>query len=86
LRLHEEGIRILISAALISFMVVAAAYLWLIELSEQGEFGAFLGAELTAFSMLLYLYTRPSYAKVKKIWFLVGCLSVAFFLTLAIIR
>lgn len=87
MRLHEEGVRPLIAAALLAFMVIVAAYLWFIDLlTKQGEFTIFLGAELASFSLLLYLSTRPSYAEVKKAWFLVGCLAIAFFLTLAILK
>lgn len=87
MRLHEEGVRTLIAAALLAFMVIVAAYLWFIDLlSRQREFTIFLGAELASFSLLLYISTRPSYGEVKKAWFLVGCLSIAFFLILAILK
>lgn len=87
MRLSEDGIRLLISAALVSLMVVIAAHLWFIDLLlRQSEFGVFLAAELVAFSMLLYLYTRPSYLDINKAWFLIGCLSLACFLTLAILE
>ena len=87
MRLHEEGVRTLIAAALFAFMVTVTAYLWFVDLlSKQREFTIFLGAELASFSLLLYLSTRPSYGEVKRAWFLVGCLSLVFFLTLAILK
>jgi hypothetical protein len=86
MRLSEEGIRGLIAAAIASLMVVVAVRLWSIDLLlGQSEFGVFLAIELVAFSMLLYLYTRISYLHVKKNWFLLGCLCLAFLLTLAIL-
>lgn len=86
MRLSEEGIRSLIAVAIVSLMVVAAVRLWSIDLLlGQNEFGVFLAIELGAFSMLLYLYTRISYLHVKKDWFLLGCISLAFLLTLAIL-
>jgi hypothetical protein len=87
MRLGEEGIRSLISAALVALMMVMAVRLWSIDLlSKQEEFALFLGSELAAFSMLLYLYTRSSYGDVKKAWMLAGCLALVFFLTLAILQ
>lgn len=86
MRLSEEGIKSLISVALVFLMLVIAARLWSVDLLlGQSEFGVFLSVELAAFSMLLYLYTRMSFREVKKGWFLLGCLSLAFLLTLAIL-
>lgn len=86
MRLSEEGIRSLLAVPLVSLMLVIAARLWSVDLlSGQNEFGVFLSMELVIFSMLLYLYTRMSYRHVKKGWFLLGCLSLAFLLTLAIL-
>jgi hypothetical protein len=87
MRLGEEGIRSLVSAALLVFLVTVGAYLWFIDLlSHQSEFGIFLAAELVAFSMLLYLQVKTSYDEVKKAWFLIGCVSLVFFLTLALLN
>jgi hypothetical protein len=85
LKLREEGVRTMIAAALLSFMIVVGADLWFIDLlSRQREFTIFLGAELVAFSMMLYVTTRTSFGEVKKEWFLTGCLCLAFFLALTL--
>jgi len=84
LRLHEEGVRVLLSATLVTFLAIFAVYLWFVDLlSSQREFGAFLTAELVAFAMLVYISTKPDYDAVKKSWVLIGCIAMALFLTLA---
>jgi hypothetical protein len=86
LRLQEEGVRILIGAALVFFLAVFAVYMWLMNLlTQQREFGVLLAAELLAFSMLVYLSTKPDLGEVKKSWLLAGCVGLALFLTLALL-
>jgi hypothetical protein len=85
--LVEEGIRRLISAALVSYLVAVAIYLWFIDLlAKQQEFGLFLATELLAFGMLLYVSTKPSYHEIKKSWLLAGCIFAAFLLTVALLE
>ena len=84
MRLHEEEVRVLLSATLVAFLAVFAVYLWFVDLlSSQREFGAFLAAELVAFGMLIYISTKPDYGAVKNSWVLIGCLVLVLFLTLA---
>ena len=84
MRLHKEGVRVLLSATLVAFLAVFGVYLWFVDLlSSQREFGAFLAAELVAFAMLVYVSTKPDYGAVKKSWVLIGCLALVLFLTLA---
>lgn len=84
MRLNEEGVRILLSATLVAFLAVIAAYLWFVDLlSSQREFGAFLSAELVAFAMLVYISTKPDYDSVRKSWVLIGCVALALLLTLS---
>jgi len=84
MRLHEEGVRVLLSATLVAFLAVFAVYLWFVDLlSSQREFGAFLTAELVAFAMLVYISTKPDYDAVKKSWVLTGCIALVLLLTLA---
>jgi hypothetical protein len=83
LRLHKEGVRVLVSAALIAFLAAIAVFLWFIDLlSSQREFGAFLTAELVAFAILVYVSTKPDFDSVKKSWVLAGCIALALLLTL----
>lgn len=87
LTLDDEGIRKLVSAALVCYLVVVAAYLWFIDLlAKQEQFGLLLAAELAAFSMLIYVATQPTYQHIKKSWFLAGCASVIFFLTMILLK
>jgi len=82
LRLHEEGFRVLISATLVVFLAVIAAYLRFSDLlTSQREFGALVAAELVAFATLVYVATRPNYDSVKKSWVLIGCIALALLLT-----
>jgi hypothetical protein len=68
-------------------MVVVAAYLWFIDLlARQEEFGLFLATELAALSMLTYVATKPNYDSIRKRWFLLGCFSIAFLLTMALLK
>lgn len=68
-------------------MVVIAAYLWFIDLlAKQEEFGLFLATELAAFSMLIYVATQPTHQHVKKLWFLVGCALIIFFLAMTLLQ
>jgi hypothetical protein len=86
MRLVEEGIRRLISAALVSYLVVVAIYLWFIDLlAKQQEFGLFLATELLAFGMLLYVSTKPGYHEINKSWLLAGCIFTAFCLAVALL-
>ena len=83
MRMDEDGVRVLLSATLVAFLAVLAAYLWFVDLlSNQRQFGAFLTAELVAFAMLVYLTTKPDYDAVKKSWMLMGCVALALCLTL----
>ena len=86
MRLQEEGVRILIEAALVCFLAVFAVHMWFIDLlTQQREFGALLAAELMAFSMLVYLSTKSDLGEVKKSWLLEGCVGLAVFLALALL-
>ncbi len=85
--LEEDGIRDIVSAALVSYMIVVAAYLWFIDLlAKQEEFGFFMATELAALSMLIYISTKPSYTRIKKSWLLLGCTSIVFVLTMALLK
>lgn len=87
MRLGEDEIRTLISAALVAYMVVVASFLWFIDLiAKQGEFGAIFATELLGFAMLVYVSTKPNYGEVKTLWLLVGCLATAFFLVVALVQ
>lgn len=80
-----ESIRNLISVFLLSFVVIVAAYLWYVDLFVgQRAFGMLLSAILVAFSMLLYVYRKPSYEKISKPWLVIGYLALAILLSLTV--
>ena len=80
-----EGLRDLISFLLLCFIVAVAAYLWLLDLfNGQRAFGLLLGAVLLAFSMLIYVYRKPSYGEISKPLLMLGYLALAILLSLSI--
>jgi hypothetical protein len=80
-----EGLSDLISFLLLCFIVAVAGYLWLVDLfSEQRAFGLLLGAVLFAFSMLIYVYTKPSYGEISKPLLILGYLALTILLSLSI--
>jgi hypothetical protein len=85
MRLDSEGIRALVSTSVLSFLLATTAYLWFIDLlGNQRTFAILLGAELVAFSVLIYVSTRPSYVDIDTSWILIGCFTIALLLLFAI--
>jgi hypothetical protein len=83
--LDSESIRALIFWSIMVFLLAMTPYLWFIDLlTRQKTFTLLLSAELAAFSMLIYIATKPSYDSLKKSWMLVGCASLTVLLLLAI--
>lgn len=72
------------SLALVIVCVVIAGVVWTMNpVSQQNEIGILLGAELVGFSMIAYLYTRPTDEAVSELWLLLGTLTLAFFIGMA---
>lgn len=71
----------LISSLLLLFIVVAAIAIWYVNpLTEQRAFGLLVSAELVAFSMLVYAYSKNVFSdlgQMSKAWLLVGFLALA---------
>ena len=85
MKLDQEVVKYPVGWVLVIFLVTIAAYLWLIDLfSKQRVFGVLVASELVAFAMLAYVYSKPSFSKVNKIWLLMGSIAVAVFLFLAL--
>ncbi len=81
----QERVRAWISFSILTFLIVVTTYLWFIDLmAQQRTFGILLGSELVAFSMLIYTTIKPSFEKLSKPWILIGCLSLAILLLLAL--
>lgn len=85
MKLDQEAMKYPVGWVLVILLISIAVYLWLLDLfSMQRVFGVLLASELVVFAMLTYLYSKPSFSKVSKSWFLVGAISVAVFLFLAL--
>ncbi len=85
MRLDSESIRDLISWSIIAFLVAVTPYLWFIDLlTRQRTFSLLLSAELVAFSMLIYVATKPSYDSLRRSWILLGSIALAVLLLLAV--
>jgi len=85
MKFDSESIRALITWSIMAFLVGLTPYLWFIDLlTRQRTFALLLSAELAAFSMLIYAATKPNYNSLKKSWMLIGCISLAVLLLLAI--
>jgi hypothetical protein len=80
-----EGLRDVMSFLLLCFIVAVAGNLWLVDLfSEQRAFGFLLGGVLFAFSMLIYIYRKPSYREMSKPLLVLGYLVLAVLLSVTI--
>jgi hypothetical protein len=80
-----SGLGDLMSFLLLCFIVAVTGYLWLVDLfSGQRAFGLLLGADLFAFSMLVYVYRKPSYAEMSKPLLMLGYVVLAMLLSLSI--
>jgi len=72
------------SLVLVIFCIVIAGLVWTMNpLTQQNEIGILLGAELVGFSMIAYLYTRPTDESVSELWLLIGTLTLAFLIGMA---
>ena len=73
------------TASLLAFLVILTSYLWFVDLlAKQRTFAILLGAELMAFSMLIYVGTKPTFYDLRRSWILIGCAAVALLLLLAV--
>ena len=60
-------------------------YLWIVDIvALQRVFGALLGAELVIFSMVVYIYYKPTLTVASNNWLLLGCVVAASFLLIAV--
>jgi hypothetical protein len=84
-KLDQEVAKYPLGWVLVILLVTIGTYLWLIDLfSMQRVFGMLLASELVVFAMLAYIYSKSSFSKVSKTWLIVGSVSVAVFLFLAL--
>ncbi len=85
----SESVWRLIAALLLLFLVAAAFGIWYVNpLSEERAFGLFVSAELVAFSMLVYAYSKHSYpelGEISKAWLFIGFLALVALVLLSLI-
>jgi hypothetical protein len=85
MKLDQEAVKYPIGSVLVILLISIAAYLWFLDqFSVQRVFGVLLASELVTFAMLVYLYSKQSFSKISKPWFLAGAFSIAVFLFLAL--
>ncbi|MEM3684414.1 MAG: hypothetical protein QXX17_03630 [Conexivisphaerales archaeon] len=78
------GLRRNASLGLVIFCIAIAGLVWSMNpVSQQNQIGILLGAELVGFSLIAYLYTRPSDSSVSEFWLLLGILTIAFLIGMA---
>jgi hypothetical protein len=84
LRIDDEMIKYTVETLLGASAATITVYLWLLDLvANQRTFGALVGSELVIFAMMMYLYRKPSLTGATSSWLLVGCVTAALFLLLA---
>lgn len=85
MKIDEGSLRFTVATLLAAAAASIAFYLWNLDLFRgQRVFGAMLGAELIIFSMLIYVYYRPSIGGTPGNWLLLGCVATAAFLLVSI--
>ena len=85
MKLEEPMIRYTLATLLATAATSIALYLWIIdEISLQRVFGAMLGSELIIFSMLVYVFSKPSLSNSNGNWLLLGCAVAAAFLLISV--
>ena len=81
----QERLREILSASMLALIAVLTFSLWTLDtFTMQSTFGALLGAELVAFAMMGYVYLKPTYAEIRKGWFLAGCVLLTALLLIAL--
>ena len=85
MKLDQEVMKYPVGWVLVILLITIGVYLWLLDLfGMQRLFGVLMASELVVFAMLVYVYSKSSFSKVSKSWFLAGAISVAVFLFLAL--
>jgi hypothetical protein len=78
MELDVRKLRRLTAFGLFVFLIVGAVLPWLLDLvTAQRAFGFLLGADLIAFTMLVYVYDRESDNEMNWSLLLIGCAIIA---------
>ena len=81
----DDILRYSVATLLATAAASILVYLWIVDLiALQRVFGAMLGSELIIFSMVVYIYYKPSLTVASNNWLLLGCLVAASFLLIAV--
>ena len=85
MKIDDEMIKYTVETLLGAGAATITVYLWLLDLvANQRTFGAMVGSELVIFAMMIYLYRKPSLTGTTTSWLLLGCVTAALFLLLAV--
>jgi hypothetical protein len=85
MKVDEETLRYVLGTLFALAGSSITIYLWYIDqLALQRVFGALLAAGLVIFSMAVYVFTKPSLTGRSNTWLLIGCLSAATLLLMAV--
>ena len=85
MRLDDDMVRYGVETLLAAAAATLTVYLWFFNIvAYQRAFGAMIGAGFVIFSMMIYVYFRPSLTGRSNSWLLAGCLAAAVFLLLAV--
>jgi hypothetical protein len=85
LKVNDDMVRYTVETLLATAAVTLTAYAWFIDpVANQRAFGAIIASAFLLFSMMIYAYYKPSLTGTSNTWLLVGCLTGAVFLLLAV--
>jgi uncharacterized membrane protein len=85
LRVDDEMMRYTVETLLAAAAATLSVYLWLFNIAaNQRAFGAMIGSGFVIFSMMVYVYFKPSLTGRANSWLLAGCLAAEVFLLMAV--
>jgi uncharacterized membrane protein (DUF106 family) len=85
MRVDDEMMKYAVETLFATAVLTLAAYAWVIDpVANQRAFGALIGAAFVIFSMMVYAYFKPSLTGRSNTWLLLGCLTGAVFLLIAV--
>jgi hypothetical protein len=84
-RVDDQMMKYTVETLLAAAALTLAAYTWVIDpVVNQRAFGALVGAAFVIFSMMVYAYYKPSLIGRSNTWLLLGCLTGAVLLLIAV--
>ncbi len=85
MRFDDDTLRYAVETLLAVSAATITVYLWFLDLVvNQRTFGALVASELVIFAMMIYMYRRPSLNAKTNSWLLIGLVTAALFLLIAV--